>query len=208
MAKIVSLTIPTRAEIVYAQDSFDKAKEALETIGYKIASAEDIAKARIEQGKDAEVSRYGGWTKEEFVYDKSNGIYLSKNLSHIIANARKATECHRNGEEFYLTDKQVNESLDSGAILVSKDSDDFSISTNRFGEDKIMVYAFGESAKQYGEFLRKAGIKGMSVWLANLEDKPFARQMWFGFFRDWSFLVGNLRDLSYSSRVRGVRFSK
>ena len=59
--EIKSLVKPTRTNVVYVDGAFDKSKEFLETNGYNVAPAQKIAEARIEQGKDAEVSRYGGW---------------------------------------------------------------------------------------------------------------------------------------------------
>ena len=204
MTKIVSLVKPTRAEVVYSQGNFANAKEALESEGYRVASAQDIAQARIEQGKDADVSRYGGWTKDGFLYLKNNDIRLTKN-SPIMANAKEAVECHRNGREFYLTKEQLEQAVE-GSVQINENS----IPTNRFGENEITTYLFGEQAKAYGEFLnKKCKIENLSIYLANAEEKPFARQLWFGGIGNVSVLDGNGRYLGCgNNRAFGVRFCK
>ena len=118
-----------------------------------------------------------------------------------MANAKQATQCHRKGIEYYLTDKQVEEALADSVKLSAE-----SIPTNRLGENEITAYAFGNQAKQYGEFLKQAGIDEMPVWLTSIKDKPFARQLWLyglgGGYR--SVLSGYCRNLCYCDRVRGV----
>ena len=47
----------------------------------------------------------------------------------------------------------------------------------------------------------------MPVYLASLEDKPFARQLWFRYLDGGSELDSNNRNLNYDCRVRGVRSS-
>ncbi|MEK6936093.1 MAG: hypothetical protein AABW67_04850 [Nanoarchaeota archaeon] len=181
----------------YINAPFDKGKEALAKEGYKIISLEENAKLRMQEGKDSYVSRNGNWVKEGVIYVPNKGVFLTKN-SPIMLNAKEATDCHRKNKEFYLTDAQVQESLADSVELKAKD-----IPTNRFADNKITIYAFGDSAKQYGEFLKEAGIKEMPVWLVNLEDKPFARQMWFRFLGNRSGLDDNSRNLD-CGRVRGV----
>ena len=192
MTKIVSLVRPTRAEVVYAEGNFANAKTALESNGYKIASAGEIANSRIEQGKDADVSKYGRWTREGFIYVPKKGIFLVRN-SPIMANAKEATECHRNGKEFYLTNEQVEESLKASIEIENSRA----IPTKRFGENELTSFAFGPEAERYGEFLKEAGIKNMPIYLASTEEKPFARQLWFRDLGNNSVLSGSDRDLSY-----------
>src|SRR3989344_6817934 len=82
---------------------FDEAKQALEEQRYKIISLQDNAKLRIQEGKNHDVSQHGNWTREGVIYVPipSKGIFLTKN-SPIMANAEEATNCHRNGKDFYL----------------------------------------------------------------------------------------------------------
>ncbi|MBI2106394.1 hypothetical protein HYT57_00260 [Candidatus Woesearchaeota archaeon] len=185
----------------YVEAPFDKAKEALEKEGYHVISSRENAQLRMQEGKDAFVSRNGNRTREAFIYNPKTGIFLTNN-SPIMANAQEATNCHRNNKEFYLTDAQVEESLADCVELSDK-----AIPTNRFAENQITVYAFGNVAEQYGQFLKSAGIKEMPIWLANLEDKPFARQMWLLrlVVGSRSVLNGNYRYLNYDYGMRGVR---
>ena len=200
MAKRIQDIKSRRITSAYVDLPFDKGKESLEKAGYRIISLEENAKLRMQKGKSHDICIEGNWTREGVVYIPNKGKFLTKN-SPIMANAEEAADCHRNGKEFYLTKKQIEEALvDSIKIKEMK------IPTNRFGENEITVYAFGKSSKKYGEFLREAGIKEMPIRLANLEDKPLARQMWFCWLEGGgrSDLGGDRRDLYYDLRVRGV----
>ncbi|MFA5060831.1 MAG: hypothetical protein WC494_00750 [Candidatus Pacearchaeota archaeon] len=193
---------PTGTDSAYVERPFDEAKAGLESNGYKIISLEQFARLRIAQGKDSHVSNYGSYAREGFLYVPQKGIFLVRN-SPILANAKEATAYHRKNQEFYLNDEQVEAALVNSVQF--KDSN--LIPTNRFGEDERTVFAFGEIAGKYGEFLNEAGIKEMLVYLANLESKPFARQAWLhGLVQDFrSVLNGYDRNLGCSDAVRGVR---
>lgn len=181
--------------VVYAP--FDKAKEALENKGYKIISLEENAKLRIQEGRNHYVSENGNWTREGIIYLPDKKIVLTKN-SPIIINAKEATKAHRNGNEYFLTDEQVEQALKDSVKLSGK-----SIPTNRFKENEITSYAFRDVAENYGLFLKEAGIEEMPVYLANISDKPFARQMWFRLLDGRSELYGGgyLDD----GRLRGMK---
>jgi hypothetical protein len=153
----------------------------------------------MQQGKDAFVSKNGNWVKEGVLSVSKKGIFLVKS-SPIIANAKKATQRHREGKEFYLTEEQVAEALESSVALSGE-----SIPTNRFGEDAITVFAFEDIAQRYGDFLRDAGIEQMPIYLANREKKPFARQLWFSWLGGGSGLNGYSRGLYCDGSTRGVR---
>jgi hypothetical protein len=193
----------------YAVGAFDKAKEALESEGcrvidgYRVISLEEQAGLRVQEGSDSSVSRRGNWTREGFIYVPNKGAFLTKN-SPIMVNAKEATDCHRNGNEFYLNDEQVEESL-ADSVLIKETQ----IPTKRFGDEAITNFAFGKNAKAYGEFLKENGIDGIQVYLANSENKPFARQAWlFRIGGGRSDLDGDGRNLNYDNGVvRGVRAS-
>lgn len=176
---------------------FDEAKQELEEQGYKIISLQGNAKLRIQEGKDAYVSQNGNRTREGVLYVQNKGIFLTKN-SPIMENPEEATNYHRNGKDFYLNDNQVEEALTDAVELSNKP-----IPTNRFKDNKITDYAFGDIAEQYGRFLKDAGIKEMPVWIADLQDKPFARQLWLCRLGDGSGLNGGNWCLDYG-RLRGV----
>jgi hypothetical protein len=188
----------------YAIRDFDKAKEALESKGYRIISLEEQAGLRVQEGADSGVSQRGNWTKEGFVYVPSKGAFLTMD-SPIMANAEQATNCHRSGKDFYLNGEQVEASLEGSIKVINTQ-----ISTNRFADEALTSFAFGENAKAYGEFLKENGINNIQFYLADYQDKPFARQAWLYGFDSYgrSGLDGNSWDL-YSDHigVRGVRAS-
>lgn len=202
MTNIVQDVKPTGTASAYVERPFDEAKAELESNGYQIISLPQFAKLRIEQGKDSHVANYGAYTREGFLYVPQKGIFLVRN-SPIMANAKEATQCHRNGKEFYLTNEQVEEAL-KNSIKVKNSKP---IPTNRFGENELTAYAFGDSAEAYGNFLKQAKINEMPVWLANVEKKPFARQAWLHWLGSGSQsdLDGNYGGLSYNNAVRGVK---
>ena len=131
--------------------------------------------------------------------------------SPVFNEARKATQCHREGKEFYVSKAEVQEAL--------KDSVEFpreslEIPTKRLGEDALTVYAIGggdsKKAQNYGEFLIEAGIKQLPVYATdvkyvNQQNQPFVRQLCFGDLDFGSGLDGDLMNLFNSDRVRGVR---
>src|SRR3989344_6163338 len=164
---------PTGIDSAYVEAPFDEAKAELEADGYEIISLKQFADLRIAQGKDSHVANYGAYVKEGFLYVPQKGIFLVRN-SPIMANAKAATKCHRNNSEFYITPEEVEETLKDSVEVKNSNP----IPTNRFGDEELKAYAFGDSAKAYGEFLREAGIKQMPIYLASMEKKPFARQAW------------------------------
>ena len=186
----------------YAVNTFDKAKEALEAKGYRVISLEENAGLRVQESAGSSISQRGNWTREGFIYVPNKGAFLTKD-SPIMAKAKQATDCHRNGNEFYLNDEQVEESLaDSVKITNTK------IPTKRFADEALTSFAFGKNAKAYGEFLKENGIDNIQVYLANSGNKPFARQAWLYWVgSDWSSLSGSGILGCGDVGVRGVRAS-
>lgn len=202
MAELVIDIKPRGIESAYINAPFDEAKKALEKAGYRIISLQENAGLRIQERKDAFVSKNGNFVKEGVLYVPQKGIFLARN-SPIMENAVQATECHRNGKEFCLKPEQVEKSLADSVELKAE-----AIPTTRFSENPITVYAFGEYAQRYGEFLKEARINKMPVYcLALIADKAFARQLWFCGLGYWSGLDGDGGLLGYSRRVRGVKDS-
>ena len=65
---IVNDIKPRGTDSAYVNDKpFDEAKAELEKAGYHISSLEENASLRIQEGKDAYVSRNGNWVKEDFL---------------------------------------------------------------------------------------------------------------------------------------------
>jgi hypothetical protein len=190
---------PKGTASAYVVAPFDAGKGELEKAGYRIIPLEKNARLRVQEGKDADVSRYGNWVREDAIYIPNKGKFLTK-VSPIMANAKEATDFHRNGRDFYLTDEQVEECLADSVSLSLR-----AIPTNDFKNNEITNFAFGEYAKEYGEFLREAGITEMSILTANMQDKSFVRKVWFCGLLYVSVLDCNLRYLYYDNyRVRGV----
>lgn len=186
---------------------FDKAKKAIELRGYEIISLEDNARLRIQEGKDSSASQDGNRTREGVIYVPNEGVFLTKN-SPIMDNAEEATACHRNLEEFYLNDEQVEKSLMDAINISTK-----RIPANRLKDDEITVYVFGDVAEQYGMFLEETGIMEVSgrkeiaidaLQFVELQDRPFARQVYFAPIPNRSAISG-YRDLTFGySRVRWI----
>jgi hypothetical protein len=200
----MKIDVKGKVESAYVEAPFDQALKALKKEKYNLISLEENAQLRIQEGKDAFISQNGNYVKEGVIYLPSKEVYLTK-ISPIIQNAQEATECHRKGKEFYLNKSQTEKAL-KDAVKFPKNSN-YEIPTSEFGNDAITAFAFGKIAKDYGNFLKEAGINAMPVWLASCENKPFARQMWFGRLGsvDGSGLDGG-RGLDCSnSRARGVR---
>ena len=186
----------------YTIGAFDKAKEVLEKEGYRIISLEEQAGLRVQGGADSSISRGGNWTKEGFIYVPTKGAFLTK-VSPITANAKQATDCHRDWGEFYLDKGEVESALADSVKI-----EYLQIPTNRFADEALTNFAFGKNAEAYGEFLGENGIDSIQVHLAGSQNEPFARQAWLYWIDcgGWSYLDGNGMDLYCGDfEVRGVR---
>lgn len=173
MAQIIVDVKSGGLESAHIESPFDEGKEVLEQAGYRIISLEENARLRMQEGANSKVSKFGNRTREGVLYIPDKGAFLSKK-SPIMQNAKEAVECHRNRKDFYLSDAQIQEALADSVKLSGK-----AIPTNRFKDNEITKYAFGNEAEKYGEFLKDAGIQEMPIWLAYIQDEPFAKQMWF-----------------------------
>jgi len=197
--KITNDIRPRGLDSAYVIGPFDKAKEALESEGYEVIGLKENAKLRIEHGANSFVSRNGNWTREGVLYLPDKRILLVSN-NPIMQNAKYATACHRKREKFYLTDEQVESSLEGSIDLRGKP-----IPTNRFAEDTRTAQIFGEVVGDYGLFLKEARIEEMPIWLDFTEDKAFVRPVWFDNLDNGSLLDGNVGGLVFGGRMRGVK---
>ena len=119
-------------------------------------------------------------------------------------NPKKATQAHRNGKEYFLTDKQLSRALEDSCKITDRE-----IPTNRFKEDPLTVYAFGKTAEDYGLFLKDVKISEMPIWLPiGSSEKSYTRPLWFRYLDSRSDLYGNNRNLHYGISMRGVRPQK
>ena len=198
---------------------FDEGKLDLDRRGYDIISLEENAKLRMQEGKDSDVSRFGNWVKEAFIYIPERGVYLTK-YSAIMENPEEATAYSRNGSEFYTNTEQTAKSL-SDSVKLTNETIPITDSINQLiptrglvgrlpskglVDNKIAVYAFGgiKNTRNYGEFLRDAGINEMAIWFADTWGKPFVRQMWFGPLGSGAELIAHKGGLGANNRVRGI----
>ena len=201
--KIIQDVTKGKLRSAYLEASFDDAKRDLEKKKYELISLEQMAQLRIQEGKDAYISQNGNWTREGFIYIPKEGIFLTKK-SPVMASPEKATDCHKNKQAFCPAPKQVELALADSCKVTAT-----SIPVLRLSEEELTVYAFGERAKAYGEFLNEAGIETFKVYTPNLQEKTFATQTWFGWLVGGSRLDGGDRDLCgglfYYYKARGVQ---
>jgi hypothetical protein len=160
-------------QILTALGNFYVAAEMFRINGYRFASAEEVARARIEQGSNAEISCTTGWTREGMIYiPKTREIYITKR-SPILKDPIRAWMSHSKGEE--ITSFDLEEAL-ADSVKVK----DMIVPVDKFGEDETMVFLFGKNARNYGEFLRRNGIRKSSIRVEEYdENKPFVRQVEF-----------------------------
>ena len=202
---------PTGTESAVVSAPFDQALSELESNSYKVISIPQNAQLRIKQGKDHYVSRNGNWVREGVIYVPNGKNYFVRN-SPILGSAKKATQAHREGKEFFLTEVQVAEALKDSIEYPQKD---ITVPTKRLGDEELTVFAIGggDSAKAqaYGDFLKEAGIKEIPFWAVtdrnyiNKQTSPFARQVWFRSLGSRSDVDGSYWDLNRAIGVRGVR---
>ena len=197
--KIIQDIQPRGMYSAYVGAPFDKAKQDLESKGYSIISLEQNARLRIQEGKE----RNENWTREAFLCNPETNLWYLTKKSPIMDFPVEATNAHRKGREYFLTNEQVQRALEDSVEVKDRE-----IPTDRFGEYPLAVYAFGDSAQDYGLFLKDVNkdvnIKEMPIWLPDSREKPFARQLWFRYLDDWSVLDGDYMGL-LSGRMRGVR---
>jgi len=198
---------PKAVVSAYVAAPFDKALRILDNCGFRVISLEENAQLRIQQGKDSEISRYGNYTREGFVYVPKRGIFLARNSPALhLEYSQHATNAHENGNEYSpVHPEQVRMALGS-SIEVPYDLK--SVPTKKFGEEELTVFAFGKSAEEYGRFLDDSGIKRMPVRLPNKyyvdkHEKAFVRQAW-SWGLAYGFALGD-KNLAFGQRLRGVR---
>ena len=205
---IVNDIKPRGTNSAYVNDKpFDEAKAELEKAGYHIPSLEENAVLRIQEGKTSYVSTNGNWVLEDFVYVKERDkVILTKNPP-IMKHPKEATQAQRDGKESCINQEDLDEALKNSVEIPYSQKP---IPTNRFGENEITLFAFGDNAKLYGEFLKDARINEMPIVLVgkdyvDKQDSPFARKVWFRDLGCRSNLYGYLMYLHVHGGSRGVR---
>ena len=183
--------------------TFNKGKFELEKAGYHIPSLEENACLRMQEGKDSQISKNKNLVREGVLYLSHKEKFLVK-ISPIMFNPIEATRVHKERSEFYLGDKEIEIFL-KGSLKIPEDH--FFIPTKRFGEEEITVYAFGNYAQDYGNFLKDAKIEKMPMWISanSIIERPFARQIYFMGLYSNSSINSNSEVSSELSVIRGVK---
>jgi len=194
---------------VYAEAPFDEGKEVLESNGYRIISLPEMARLRIQEGKDSSISQGGNWVREGFICVPGKKVCIARH-SPILDNANDAVKCSRNGQFYPLSDEQVEKAL-SESVEISYNQKP--VPTKRFGDDEITRFLFKEFAKEYGEFLKEVSVSEMPFYVidqdyAQKQTKPFAAQAWLRGVYSRSGLDGDdCSGLADSDGLRGVKDS-
>lgn len=196
----------TRIKSAIFSGSFDNAFDELKNNGYEIISLAQNARLRIRQGKEDLISESGNWVKEGALYVQGKGRFITKNPP-VLEDPKKATQAHRNGKEFFISDAQVQRALEN-SVYVPYSVD--KISTESFDENPITRFCFGENAEKYGIFLKEAGIKAMPLWFNSERDikkqgKHYANQLWLSVLNDLSGFYGNNKHLDFLRGLRGIK---
>jgi len=201
-------------EMLFVEAPFDRAKTAIEYAGGKLATAQQVAQARIVAGPDSEVSRYGSWVAENFVYLPSGKIFITKaKNSPILKRPTVATEAHRNGIEFHISEEEAA-SLEklavSGEVYTLKKDESYNIPIKKFAKDGLARFVFGDTAADYAKFLQEAGAYEFQVFLAGSkyqkeQKAPFAQALWLHYVYYRSERDGYVRNLYDDYWARGVR---
>ncbi|MEK6864601.1 MAG: hypothetical protein AABX27_04860 [Nanoarchaeota archaeon] len=208
------------ALVVYQfEGPWDKGVSALKSKGLDAITLRDLAEARILGGANSSVSTRWTWVAENFNYDKDDILIASREFSPLLQYPVEATECHRQGKEFYLspndTEKlrraassDVNQAMKFGVLLLKRSKILSDIPVEAFGEEDVTSFLFRDKAKEYGRFLKENGIKNVPLYVvdkAYVQKQAFSRALWAYCLYVNSALNGDDNLDSNSGRVSGVR---
>jgi len=204
-------------EMLFVEKPFDEAKAAIEAANGKIATAQQVAQARMVGGKEHHVSQYGSYVAENGIYNpkKPTEILVTPSeLSPILKHAFEATEAHRNDKEYFISKEDladiIEEAKEGKVYTFLEKNNEYDIPVSKFANNGLAKFLFKEDTQKYAEFLQEAGITEVLVWLVGSnyvkkQKAPFARPLWFLILDGRSVLDGYGRDLGYGGGARGVR---
>ena len=213
------ITIPRGDALVVYQfeGPWDRGVSSLKSQGLDAITLRDLAEARILGGANSPVSTRWTWVAENFNYDKDDILIASREFSPLLQYPAEATECHRQGKEFYLspndTEKlrraassDVNQAMKFGVLLLKRSKILSDISVEAFGEEDVTSFLFRDKAKEYGRFLKENGIKNVPLRVAGEayaqeQGRAFSRALWAYNLNFNSALLGNCNLLSYLGTV-------
>tara|TARA_B100000315_G_scaffold226834_1_gene234105 strand:- start:445 stop:1152 length:708 start_codon:yes stop_codon:yes gene_type:complete len=191
---------PSRISSAYVNAPFDEGKAELERNGYRVISLEEAAKLRMERGLNSKIADDGFWVKEGMLYVPNKGIYITKN-SPVMAYPEMATQAHRTGSDFYLREEEVEKALEDSIQLPPHS---IKIPTDRFRDDALAFYLFGNQAEKYGDHLYNEtdeNSEPIDKIIVHVDDKsfketehPFARQIYLDGLGHGSDIYGDGRN--------------
>jgi len=200
-------------EMLLAIAPFDQDLAALQREKATLATAQQVAQARIVAGPEHNVSQHGSWVAENFVYFPSGQIFITPaKYSPILKHPAEATEAHGNGIEFHISEEEaasLEKLAKSGEVYTSKQTESYKIPIGRFAKDGLASFVFRDTTADYAKFLQEAGVKEVPVWLVDSKSvkeqkAPFAKALWHNGLYDRPDLDGG-RGLINGYRARGVR---
>ena len=207
-------------------DPFDKGVSALRKEGLELITARDLAYVRLLGGAKSPMSREWTWVAENFNYFPNGDILIaSKKYSPLLrkGSPEEATECRRQGKEFYLDKKIAKElceraevdptlAIKSGVLLLHRKAVKSEIPSTALKDAPLMYFLFKDTAKQYGQFLKENNIDSVPTYFvdadyAKKQKQPFGRALWVNNHILRSILDGDndYLHLNNGGRVRGVR---
>lgn len=219
MAKAVVEAQGKSGRILRVDAPFDEALQTLRQAGCRYPiSAEQLAKARMEKGKEHSLSTNGSYTRHGFIYLKGENPLIALNSPLLdLRLAKQATQANREGKYFSTENEEVYEKFSKIAkedankepekrrVLISPSQQNFVISASDNAD--VLKGVFRSSAIPYTDFLGYP----IQTYLVdkntvNQQKGTLLTQMWLLRLSDGgrSGLVGSGRDFVYDVRVRGV----
>jgi hypothetical protein len=212
--KIVKYPLPNGNVAFEEEGAFDHGIKFLAQHKAAFSSCPEFAGARIGLGLKHHLNSNGYWVAESMNYLSNGDILVSKILQNQII-PEIATDCHRNGKEFYL-EKRVWEQLQdlakrnpadalSSGVLLLKRREVKPIDTSRPYDNKLGIFLFEKQLRPYCAFCKEAEISQIPVEVAEKKKRAFARQLYIYYLAYMkSCILGNDFSL-YDGRVLGER---
>ncbi|MFH1452268.1 MAG: hypothetical protein ABIF88_03790 [archaeon] len=152
------------------QTPFDKAKDTLMNSGHNIISIAEDVELRIQEGKRSDTYIGMNYVREGMIFTPNRKPILVA-YSPLLETPALAREAHERHKRFYVDSEAVEKAKEQGYVEC-QDIETY-IPTNRFGEEAILVRAFGgfelddeKASKQsqtYGDFLKDAGVDYITI---------------------------------------------
>ncbi len=173
---------------------FDESLEFLKKYNAEPISLRDLAYARIQTGKYSDISENEFSVKEGAICACDKILLFSRSplldstkqeidaelwghssipeeygkRGALLKQGVKTLYFNKNQLEEYLgqAEQDKNKEPQKRKVLISKTNKNYEIPTNRFNNEELTLWAFKDKAKEYGLFLRDAGIDKMPIKLA------------------------------------------